>query len=345
MADRIIQTETLRAIADAIREKTGDASIPVTEFANKIHGMETDTEAKVVELNLADGDQVVNSSEGMLISMVTIKKPSSLLPENIAEGIDIAGVIGTLKAGADLLSAPTIAYKEGSTSTIVVTDTSGVAGMYLVYVDGVYKGNTTNVEVNLNTFLAGMDNGTYAITIVALDTNTGTVSELSSQLNHVYATYTLTIEFAGETSYNSTQGFTLNEPYYSGRVTAVQGAGYNGEDGSWESAKAYGIHAALVTDISSDSTDGYVYGFTLKGIPAGSTVWLWLGNGYGCSDPGYCSCHILENVNNCQVEFPSRYGEADDGTYDYFAKISNFGCTNSTNYTATVKVGYSSSDY
>ena len=342
MADRIIQTETLQEIADAIKAKTGDAGIPVEDFAEKIAGYETPTEAAVVTLSLADGDQIVTPSEGKVFNEVRITKPHALVPEYIAEGVEIAGVIGAYQGGAKLLPAPTIAYKDGSASTIVITDTSGVADMYLVYVDGVYKGNTTSTEVDLNTFLAGMDNGTYAITIVALDTNTGTVSELSSQLNHVYATYTLTIEFAGETSYNSTQGFTLNEPYYSGRVTTVRGAGYNGEDGSWESAKAYGAHAALVTDINSDSTDGYGYGFTLKGIPASSTVWLWLGYGY-CSDTGD-GCHICEDEDNCTTEFDISYGTDDNGMYDQFAKISDIGRNNPSNYTAAVKVGFQSND-
>lgn len=58
-----------------------------------------ETEAPVLPLNMTSGDQIVTPSEGKLLSQVTIEKPDTLIPENIAEGIDIAGITGTLAAG------------------------------------------------------------------------------------------------------------------------------------------------------------------------------------------------------------------------------------------------------
>ena len=59
-----------------------------------------DTEAVEVDLSMADGDMVVEpSADGKVMSSVTIKKPETLIPENIAEGVDIAGIVGTLAAG------------------------------------------------------------------------------------------------------------------------------------------------------------------------------------------------------------------------------------------------------
>lgn len=50
-----------------------------------------------VEINLAlnDGDQSVNAPDGKLIKSAVIKKPDTLLPENIIKDIEIAGVMGT----------------------------------------------------------------------------------------------------------------------------------------------------------------------------------------------------------------------------------------------------------
>lgn len=62
-------------------------------------GSAPETEAKTVSLALADGNQIVTPTDGKLLSEVTIEKPANLLPENIAEGVDIAGVIGALVAG------------------------------------------------------------------------------------------------------------------------------------------------------------------------------------------------------------------------------------------------------
>lgn len=50
--------------------------------------------AKTVELDMADGDQTVKADNDTLMSEVVIKKPDTLLPENIAEGVTVAGVVG-----------------------------------------------------------------------------------------------------------------------------------------------------------------------------------------------------------------------------------------------------------
>lgn len=57
--------------------------------------------SKEVELNLAEGDQTVQADEDTLMSEVVIKKPETLLPENIKKGVNIAGVSG---------NAPTVSF-------------------------------------------------------------------------------------------------------------------------------------------------------------------------------------------------------------------------------------------
>lgn len=50
-----------------------------------------------VEINLAlnDGDQTIKAPEGYLVKSAIIKKPDTLIPENIVKDVEIAGVIGT----------------------------------------------------------------------------------------------------------------------------------------------------------------------------------------------------------------------------------------------------------
>lgn len=54
----------------------------------------TRSEEKTVTLDLEDGDQVVIPTGHINLSKVTITKPDTLLPENILDGITIAGVEG-----------------------------------------------------------------------------------------------------------------------------------------------------------------------------------------------------------------------------------------------------------
>ena len=60
-----------------------------------------------LSLSMADGDMVITpTEEGKVISQVTITKPETLIPENIAEGVEIGGVVGTfVGGGASGLSA------------------------------------------------------------------------------------------------------------------------------------------------------------------------------------------------------------------------------------------------
>jgi hypothetical protein len=82
-------------------------------------GVETFTKGKVidpveVELNFSDGDMTVEAADRELIKSVVIKKPDTLIPENIAEGIDIAGIIGTLVAGGGCSNLCMATYTAGS---------------------------------------------------------------------------------------------------------------------------------------------------------------------------------------------------------------------------------------
>lgn len=56
-------------------------------------------EAKTVDLNMASGNQTITSTSGKVLSQVVVKKPATMLPENIAKDVNIGGVVGTLESG------------------------------------------------------------------------------------------------------------------------------------------------------------------------------------------------------------------------------------------------------
>lgn len=57
-----------------------------------------DTEEVAVELDMSEGDQTIEPSEGKLLSKATVKKPETLVPENILLGVEIGGVVGSAVA-------------------------------------------------------------------------------------------------------------------------------------------------------------------------------------------------------------------------------------------------------
>ena len=57
------------------------------------------TEEQTVELSMLSGNQVIQPTNGKVMSKVTVQKPDTLLPENIKKGVVIGGVVGTLESG------------------------------------------------------------------------------------------------------------------------------------------------------------------------------------------------------------------------------------------------------
>lgn len=55
-----------------------------------------------VDVDWSGGDMVVTPDEGKVFSSVNIPAPENLIPQNIAEGVNIAGIIGALTAGGGL---------------------------------------------------------------------------------------------------------------------------------------------------------------------------------------------------------------------------------------------------
>ena len=56
-------------------------------------------EAKEVDLAMASGNQTITPTSGKTLSQVVVKKPSTMLPENIKKDVNIGGVTGTLESG------------------------------------------------------------------------------------------------------------------------------------------------------------------------------------------------------------------------------------------------------
>lgn len=54
---------------------------------------------KTIDPDFSTGDMEVIPEEGQVFSKVGISKPDNLIPGNIAEGVDIAGIVGTLASG------------------------------------------------------------------------------------------------------------------------------------------------------------------------------------------------------------------------------------------------------
>lgn len=92
MPDIILKDENGNDIAyEGIRTVTFNG-VTSGEKVTFNYGVLTEKEA---ELDMTAGDQVVSSEEGELLTKTTIKKPNTLIPDNIKKNVNIGGVVGT----------------------------------------------------------------------------------------------------------------------------------------------------------------------------------------------------------------------------------------------------------
>lgn len=104
-------------------------------------------EEVTVDLNLASGSQEVVPSEDKLLSKVVINKPETLLPENIAKDVEIAGVVGTHEGVNNLTELIENGFKGE-----LVSDATNVSP-YFFYNQGVTDISLPNcIDINNNAF-------------------------------------------------------------------------------------------------------------------------------------------------------------------------------------------------
>lgn len=78
--------------------------VPFT-YGEVLDGLEFDPD-------FSDGDISISMPDGYLAKSAVIKQPANLIPENIAEGVDIAGIIGAFAGGSSVkIATGTIGIK------------------------------------------------------------------------------------------------------------------------------------------------------------------------------------------------------------------------------------------
>lgn len=96
-------------IASEIKAKQGvgdDVKYKPAEFPEQIASIQTGSGEEIltgvpIELDFSDGatSQTITAPDGTLVKSAVIEKPDTLIPENIAKDVTIAGIIGTLTGG------------------------------------------------------------------------------------------------------------------------------------------------------------------------------------------------------------------------------------------------------
>ena len=150
MAEYLILDTTLTAIADAIRAKTGGTDpIDPADMADTIETIDSFEVTEVsVTPDFSAGDMEIVPEDGKVFSKVGVLKPANLLPENIAEGVNIAGIVGALTSGGGALCA--YGNLTGTGGDVTIQHDLGVApDLFLIWTNA-----GTLIHTNRNIYFA-----------------------------------------------------------------------------------------------------------------------------------------------------------------------------------------------
>lgn len=126
---------------EAVKLVTADGGTQLFSQGQAVEGV-------VITPDFSGGNMPFTAPDGTLIKSGTIKKPDTLTPEHIAEGVDIAGIIGTLAAGGGAVCAMG-SFTPTSTGKVTITHNLGVLPDLFIFC------KTSNISPSAKSLLRG----------------------------------------------------------------------------------------------------------------------------------------------------------------------------------------------
>lgn len=139
---------------------------------------------KTITLDFSGGGMTVAPEEGQVFSEVNIPVPTNLIPTNIAEGVAIAGIIGTLMAGSGggsgSLKIASGDFTATATSAVITHNLGVVPDIAGVFVKNAITG--TNKIIYCYNFCAALYES-YALNGFVLTTSVGASAAIGNALD------------------------------------------------------------------------------------------------------------------------------------------------------------------
>lgn len=253
----IIENGTNKLLPD--EGKTFSEVTVITDVPSK------EEEAKEVDLAMDSGNQTINPTSGKTLSQVVVKKPATMLPENIKKDVNIGGVTGTLEPQtAPKLQTKTVTPTKSQQSVSPDSGYDGLSGVTVNAIPDNYVIPSGAVDITTNGTHNVSGKATANVNVPSKEEETKTVD-----LNMASGNQTIT----------PTSGKVLSQVVVKKPATLVAGNVKKGVDiggitGTLETQKEEEVGTATITENGSQTfspTSGKVFSnFTVTtNVPTG----------------------------------------------------------------------------
>lgn len=241
-----------------------------------------DEEAKTVDLAMASGNQTITPTSGKVISQVIVKKPVTMLPENIKKNVNIGGVTGTLEPQtAPTLQTKTVTPTKSQQNIAADSGYDGLSGVTVNAIPDNYviPTGTVNITANGTHDVSGKASVVVAVPssqptlnapTIAINDKTLTITNPASNGNFVtkfkvFSNGTALTEAVIKGSTTTVDLSTLLTTAGTYSITAKASAA-NFNDSAASSAVEYVVQAAQKYTITVTNTGNYDITFTQNGV-------------------------------------------------------------------------------
>lgn len=257
-----------------------------------------DEEAKTVDLAMASGNQTITPTSGKVLSQVVVKKPATMLPENIKKDVNIGGVTGTLEPQtAPKLQTKTVTPTKSQQNIAADSGYDGLSGVTVNAIPDNYviPTGTINITTNGTHDVSGKASVVVAVPssqptlnapTIAINDKTLTITNPASNGNFVtkfkvFSNGTALTEAVIKGSTTTVDLSTLLTTAGTYSITAKASAA-NFNDSAASSTVEYVVQAAQKYTITVTNTGNYDITFTQNSV----TLTTVAGSGAGGSGSG-----------------------------------------------------------
>lgn len=150
VADKLTQAnqikERIRTAANAKNAGIPEGA-PFADYPGYLEGLPEQVENMPIALDFSGGDQTITAAEGTVVKSAVIQKPANLTPENIAEGVDIAGIVGALAGGGGGAIHANGTFKASGTTHTLNHNLGRIPDFFLFFVRSGFTSPTTGAAI------------------------------------------------------------------------------------------------------------------------------------------------------------------------------------------------------